>query len=183
MAMGLLAHHLAARGMDARVHSAGTLGWGGPATAHAVEVLAARGIDLSDHESRRLSGDIVGDADLVLGMTRDHIGGVVLHDRSAADRSFVMGEVVRLGRRIGPRTADQTLRDWTAAVAGLRTPNRPPGIGSDEIDDPVGMGFDVYQATADRLDRLCAELAALVLPDGAHGEVVDIDPLDEARTT
>jgi protein-tyrosine phosphatase len=179
MAMGLLAHHLAARGMDARVHSAGTLGWGGPATAHAVEVLAARGIDLSDHESRRLSGDIVGEADLVLGMTRDHIGGVVLHDPNAGERAFVMGEVVRLGRRVGPRPADQTLRDWSAAVAALRPANRPPGIGSDEIDDPVGMGFDVYQATADRLDRLCQELAALVLPDGGHGEVVDIDPLDE----
>ena len=66
-----------------------------------------------------------------------------------------------------------------AKVAALRPPNRPPGIGSDEIDDPVGMGLDVYRATAERLDRLCAELAALVLPDGAHGEVVDIDPLDD----
>ena len=46
MAMALLAHHLEIRGMDARVHSAGTLGWGGPATGHAVETLAARGIDL-----------------------------------------------------------------------------------------------------------------------------------------
>lgn len=179
MAMGLIAHHLALRGMDARVHSAGTLGWGGPATNHAVEVLAARGIDLSEHESRRLKGEHVGDADLVLGMTRDHVGGVVLHDRSAADRAFVMGEVVRLGRKVGPRRPDQTISEWVAEVAALRPPNRPPGIGSDEIDDPVGMGLDVYRATAERLDKLCAELAELVLPDGAHGEVVDIDPLDD----
>ena len=26
------------------------------------------------------------------------------------------------------------------------------------------------------------QLAGLVLPDGAHGEIVDIDPLDEAAT-
>jgi len=179
MAMGLLAHHLAARGMDARVHSAGTLGWGGPATDHAVEVLADRGIDLSEHLSRRLSGEIVGDADLVIGMTRDHVGGVLAHDKAAGDRAFVMGEIVRLGHRVGPRREGQSLRDWGAEVAALRPPNRPPGRGSDEVDDPVGLGLDVYRATADRLDRLCAELAALVLPDGAHGEVVDIDPLDD----
>ena len=83
---------------------------------------------------------------------------------------------------VGPRDGEQTLRDWSAAVAALRPANRPPGIGSDEIDDPVGMGFDVYQATADKLDRLCRELAELVLPDGAHGEVVDIDPLDDTPT-
>jgi len=165
MAMGLLAHHLARRGMEARVHSAGTLGWGGPATNHAVEVLASRGIDLSEHESRRLKGE--------------HVGGVVLHDRTAADRAFVMGEVVRLGRKVGPRRPDQSIGEWVAEVAALRPPNRPPGIGSDEIDDPVGLGLDVYRATAERLDTLCAALAELVLPDGAHGEVVDIDPLDD----
>jgi hypothetical protein len=64
-------------------------------------------------------------------------------------------------------------------VAARRPPNRPPGIGSDEVDDPVGLGLDVYRATADRLDRLCAELAELILPDGAHGEIVDIDPIDD----
>lgn len=179
MAMGLLAHHLAARGMDARVHSAGTIGWGGPATDHAVEVLASKGIDLSEHLSRRLAGDHVEDADLLLGMTRDHVNGVLIHDPSALDRTFVMGEIVRLGRRVGPRRPDQSLREWCAEVASLRPPNRPPGIGKDEVDDPVGLGFDVYRATADRLDALCEELAGLVLPDGAHGEIVDIDPLDD----
>ena len=179
MAMGLLAHHLAARGMEARVHSAGTIGWGGPATDHAVEVLAGRGIDLSEHLSRRLAGDHVAEADLVLGMTRDHVNGVLIHDPAAADRTFVMGEVVRLGTKVGPRRRDQSLRAWCADVAALRPAGRPPGVGRDEVEDPVGLGFDVYQATADRLDRLCEELAALVLPDGAHGEVVDIDPLDE----
>jgi protein-tyrosine phosphatase len=180
MAMGLLAHHLAARGMDARVHSAGTLGWGGPATAHAVEVLAEREIDLTDHESRRLSGDVVATADLLLGMTRDHVGGVVAHEPTAGDRAFVMGELPRLGRRVGPRRPGQSLRDWCAEVSALRPANRPPGLGADEIDDPVGMGIDVYRATADRLDALCAEIAALVAPDGVAPEVVDIDPVDSA---
>ncbi len=177
MAMGLLAHHLERRGMTARVHSAGTIGWGGPATAHAVEILAARGIDLSDHESRRLSPAFVAEADLVLGMTRDHVTGSLNHDPSARDRTFVMGEVVRLGRKVGPRRPEQSVRDWCAEVATLRLPNRPPGIGGDEIADPVGEGLTVYQRTADQLDRLCEELAALLLPDGSPAETIDIDPV------
>lgn len=176
MAMGLLAHHLEQRGMDARVHSAGTIGWGGPATDHAVEILAERGIDLSDHESRRLSPAIVTDADLVLGMTRDHVTGSLNHDRDARDRTFVMGEIVRLGRRVGPRRPDQSVRDWCAEVAALRLPGRPPGIGGDEIADPVGEGMEVYRRTAEQLDRLCAELAALLIPEGAASEIIDIDP-------
>jgi protein-tyrosine phosphatase len=177
MAMGLLAHHLEQRGMDARVHSAGTIGWGGPATSHAVEILAERGIDLSDHESRRLTPVFVTEADLVLGMTRDHVTGSLNHDPGARERSFVMGEVVRLGRKVGPRRPDQSVRDWCAQVAALRLPNRPPGIGSDEIADPVGEGMSVYQRTADQLDRLCTELAALLIPEGAEPEVIDIDPV------
>lgn len=177
MAMELLAHHLAARGMKARVHSAGTIGWGGPATNHAVETLAARGLDLSAHESRRIKGEDVAEADLIIGMTRDHVHGVVIHDRAAIDRTFVMGEIVRLGTRVGPRQPGQSVRDWCATVAALRPKGRPAGIAADDIADPVGEGLEVYSATADKLDALCAATAALLLPDGAHGEVVDIDPL------
>ena len=43
----------------------------------------------------------------------------------------------------------------------------------------MGEGLDVYAATADKLDALCEATAALLLPDGAHGEIVDIDPLIE----
>lgn len=177
MAMGLLAHHLAQRGMDARVHSAGTIGWGGPATGHAIETLAARGLDLRAHESRRMASDDVKEADLVLGMTRDHVHGSLIHDPDARDRTYVIGELVRLGRAHGPRRHGQSVREWCAEVAATRPTDRPSARSVDEIPDPVGEGLDVYAATADRLDGLCAEIAALLVPRGAHGEVVDIDPM------
>lgn len=177
MAMALLAHHLAERGMEARVHSAGTLGWGGPATGHAVETLAARGIDLTDHESRRMSVADVAHADLVLGMTRDHVNGTLNRDPEARDRTFVIGELVRMGRTHGARRHGQSVREWCAEIAATRPVGRPSARSVDEIADPVGEGLDVYAATADRLDSMCAEIAALLLPRGAHGEVVDIDPV------
>lgn len=164
MAMALLGHHLAERGVEARVHSAGTLGWGGPATANSVAVMAERGLDLSGHESRRIDAGLVVGADLVLGMTRDHVTGVLIHDPTAVDRTFVIGEVVRLGTQVGARRVGQAARHWTDAVAAGRPGGRRSGRVGDEIADPVGEPLDVYRRTADRLDELTSVLAALLAP-------------------
>ncbi|MCU0311514.1 MAG: hypothetical protein MUE36_11300 [Acidimicrobiales bacterium] len=164
MAMVLLAHHLGAAGVSARVHSAGTLGWGGPATANSVAVMAERGLDLSGHESRRLDAGLVVGADLVLGMTRDHVSGVLIHDPTAVDRTFVIGEVVRLGRSVGPARPGRPLRAWTDAVAAARPSGRAVGRYADEVADPVGEPLDVYRRTADQLDAVTAGLAELLAP-------------------
>ena len=165
MAMALLAHHLGERGAEARVTSSGTIGWGGPATDKAVQVLAERGIDLTDHTSRRISSDQVRRADLVLGMTRDHVGGVLTHDTDAAHRTFVIGELVRLARDAGPRLPDQHVRHWSLDVAGRRRPGRTPGKLVDEIADPVGESIEVYRSTADRLEALSLAIAELLVPE------------------
>lgn len=164
MAEALLAHHLAERGVAARVHSAGTLGWGGPATANSIAVLAERGVDLGYHESRRLDAGLVVGADLVLGMTRDHVGGVLNYDPTAVDRAFVIGEVVRLADKVGPLRPRQKVRDWTEELATLRPAGRLALRPGDEIADPVGEPIEVYRATADRLDVLTTALADLLAP-------------------
>jgi len=169
MAEVLLAHHLALRGVRARVHSAGILGWGGGATDKSVTVMEGYGLDLTGHGSRRMDAGLVVSADLVLGMTRDHVGGALVHDPTAVDRAFVIGELVRLGEKVGPLQPGQKLRDWTEAVAALRPPNRPPGRLVDEIADPVGEPIDVYRRTAGRLDELCAAIAELLAPGLVDG--------------
>ncbi len=75
MAAGLLRQRLANEGLDARykVSSAGT--WAlenRPASEHAVEVMAARGVDISDHRARNLTAAAVAEADLILVMSREH---------------------------------------------------------------------------------------------------------------
>jgi protein-tyrosine phosphatase len=166
MAMLLLADHLSRRGVVARVHSAGTLGWGGPATANSVAVMAERGLDLTHHESQRLNAGLVVGADLVLGMTRNHVTGVLTHDPTAATRAFVIGEAVRLGTRVGPARAGQPVRAWTDAVADLRPNGRTSARLPDEVEDPVGEPLDVYRRTAEQLDGFTAALAELLAPAG-----------------
>ena len=157
MAEALLRHHLRAD-PTMPVASVGTIGWNGyPATPHAVEVLAERGIDLGSHISRKINRDDVARSDLIIAMTRKHGWAVAAHDPEASTRTFLLGEVTRLARE-QPRNGE-SLRDWAEAIARNRKPDRPMGQASDEIHDPVGESIEVYRATAAVLDRLLGELA------------------------
>jgi low molecular weight protein-tyrosine phosphatase len=165
MGEALLREHLGRRGVDADVHSAGTMHWGGPATDHTVEVLHELGIDARAHRSRALSKRLVKHADLVLAMTRNHMWAVTNHDPTAEDRTFMVGEIVRLGQRVGPRRDGEPVRDWVERVAAARPPGAVMGLATDEIADPVNEPVEVYRATAARLDAQLAALAALLAPD------------------
>ena len=59
---------------DWRVGSAGV--WttdGRPASAHAIEEMAQRGIDMRAHRARNVTRELMAEADLVLAMTRQHV--------------------------------------------------------------------------------------------------------------
>jgi protein-tyrosine-phosphatase len=163
MAEVLLRSHLHARGIDAHVHSAGTMYWDGPAAEHAVAVMLEIGVDLSTHRSRPLTPAMLDEADLVLGMTRSHVAAAGNHSPDAADRTFLVGELVRLGESVGPRRADEPVRDWVARVARVR-PAGAPGRAIDEVADPLGEPFDVYRGTARRLDTELRAVAMLLAP-------------------
>lgn len=154
--------HLAARGVDARVHSAGTMRWRGAATPEAVQAMTEHGLDVSSHRSRGLTPALIEESDLVLGMTRAHVDFVALRCPDAIDRTFMIRELARLGARTGPREPDETLRSWLRRASTLREPGRPVGHPQDEIDDPVGQPVDVYRATAARLDEALGTVADLV---------------------
>lgn len=58
------------------VESAGTSGGGGGATREALEVMAARGVDLSGHVSRSLTREMADRAEVIFVMTRRHASAV-----------------------------------------------------------------------------------------------------------
>jgi protein-tyrosine phosphatase len=72
------------RGIE--VQSVGTAGGGGGASPHAVEVMARRGIDLSDHASAALTSQTVRQADYIFAMTGAHRDTIVRMVPSAEDR-------------------------------------------------------------------------------------------------
>jgi protein-tyrosine phosphatase len=163
MAEGLLRDRLERLGLPARVHSAGLLDGGSPAAPEAVSALAARGVDISSHRSRRLSVPLMNQADLVLGLARQHVRHAVLADPGAWPRSFTLKELVRRGERAGPWAKGQSLDEWLSKVAANRTHSDMLGESpDDDVADPIGGPPRVYEATAAELSELTASVAELL---------------------
>jgi hypothetical protein len=95
-------------------------------------------------------------------MTRQHVGSVEALVDAAAPRTYLVGELVRLGRQMGPRPATEPLRAWLERAHELRPHGRVRGRGADEVADPLGEPVETYRATAARLDALLGELADLI---------------------
>jgi protein-tyrosine phosphatase len=174
MAEAMLRHRLGATGVEATVSSAGLHPGGRPATAHGIEVMAARGLDTSAHVSRQLATDLVASADLIVGMAREHVREVAVVDAAALARAFTLKELVRLGEVVGPRRGDEALADWLARVGRARERQRLMGVGHDpdyDVEDPVGRGRGDYEATASELDDLLARLVELALAPTAKEQI------------
>jgi L-threonylcarbamoyladenylate synthase len=63
---------------------------GMPAAANAIDVVKARGGALQDHQSRRLTRDLIRHADHILAMTGDHLETLLEHMPEAAGRTHLL---------------------------------------------------------------------------------------------
>ena len=92
MAEGLFERMIAER-PDLRVLSAGVSTYPGqPPSAHAVEVLAELGVDISHHRSKPLSEKVVEEADLIVVMTRSHLDSIIYLFPRAAEKVYLLRE-------------------------------------------------------------------------------------------
>jgi glycine hydroxymethyltransferase len=92
MAEGLFGRMIAER-PDLRVLSAGVSTYSGqPPSAHAVEVLAELGVDISQHRSRPLSEKLVDEADWIIAMTRSHLDSIIYLFPRVAEKVYLLRE-------------------------------------------------------------------------------------------
>ena len=165
MAEGILRHRLSARGVSAHVHSAGMLDMGRPASDHGIEVLRARGIDLSSHRSRTMSAQLVRSADLVVGMARMHVREAVVLAPDVWPKAFTLKELVRRGESLGSRAPHQAVEEWLdRAHAGRSRTELMGDSDHDDISDPIGAPRSRYEATAAEIEDLSDRLVALLFP-------------------
>src|SRR6476660_5079438 len=87
-------------------HSAGTGGWhaGEPMNPPAARLVGARGGDVDTFAARKLRGDHIDAADVILTATADQHHYVLALRPDAAERTFVLGEFGRLLRQVDPGT-------------------------------------------------------------------------------
>jgi protein-tyrosine phosphatase len=166
MAEAFLRRDLAQRGVEARVSSAGTLRDGMAAAEEVVELMDKRGLDVEAHRSRRLVPEMLASADLVIGMTRDHVREAALMDFDCFARSFTLKEIVRRGTAVGPRRSDEDLQSWLKRVADGREPRDYLFADDDDIEDPMGRRFSVFKRAATEIEDLTTALVGLAWPLG-----------------
>ncbi len=147
------------------MRSAGLLEAGNPASASGIEILAGRGLDLDTHRSTTVSADILGGADLVIGMARQHVREAVVLDRGVWPRTFTLKELVRRGSSVGPRKEGESLEAWLArAHMGRTTASLMGASPDDDIADPIGRPRAAYEHMVEEIDGLVDRLVALAWP-------------------
>ena len=162
MAEVLLRHRFVDLGLEAHVASAGLLQSGQPASAHGVDILRGRGLDMTAHRSRSMSRDILSSSDLILGMAREHVREAVVLDPALWRRTFTLKELVRRGEAVGPRRADESLADWLERVGqGRRIAELTGSSHADDVADPIGGPRAAYERMAAELDDLIGRLVAV----------------------
>jgi protein-tyrosine phosphatase len=163
MVEALLGRHVAERGIQAHVSSAGLLSDGQPAAEATERVMVDHGLDLTGHRTRRLTRELVAGADLVLAMAREHVREAAVLEPTAFGRTFTLKELVRRGRAIGPRPSGETTAAWLARVHAGRTPSLHLGASpDDDVPDPIGHRMAVHERTADELVELTDALVELL---------------------
>ena len=159
----LLGGHLADRGIDARISTAGMTGRDLPATEPAVRMLAERGIDVPAHRSRFIDDALVGAADVVVTAEVQNVAFVGGQWEGSFARTFTLPELVQRGEAVGAR-GGAPIGEWLARVGE----GRPAGFAymSDrtvlEVADPSIQPPAAWAATVQHIDVLCRRLAAVL---------------------
>lgn len=170
MAVALLRRHLVERGVSAQVRSAGLVSDGAEASPEVAQALAARGVEVGGHRSRRLRVEDLAAADVVVGMAREHVREAVVSLPEVWPRTFTLKELVRRGGEAGPRSPDQELAVWLADLHQGRARGDLVGASpADDVEDPMGGTQAAFDTLADELDQLTGRVAELVFPSTREG--------------
>ena len=143
------------------VESAGTLGIeGAPVPSDLLNAAKTRGLDLSSSLSRPIKGVGADKADLVIGMTLDHVAASVVEGGADAKKAFTFTEFIRLleSERIQPPRTEEEAIEIVAHVQQRRQ-NDKSFVPAEDVEDPMGGPKRAYEEMADKLDDLAARFA------------------------
>lgn len=168
LAAGFLVRRLDELGVDAGVSSAGLLSGGQPVPERLMELGRRMGLDLSGHRSRRFDVEDLKEADLVLGMAREHAREAVMTLPEVWPRCFTLKELVRRGWHVGQRRPRQSVEAWLGSShQGRRHADLLGSSNDDDVEDPAGASDQRLEATAQEISGLVERLVRLLWPPQA----------------
>jgi protein-tyrosine phosphatase len=145
-----------------------------PAEPGAVAAMAKRGLDITDHRSRRVDDVLIADADLVVAMEQRHVRELVVGGADL-DRTFTLPDLVM--RAEAQLRGDEGFLAWIDRLAVGRTAAEMLGAGTRlEVEDPMGGSRRGFRRCADVLADLVDRFVAVAwpLPDAD----ADLTPAD-----
>ncbi len=156
---------LTSHGLDVDVTSAGT--HGGQNVVHRNTVIAAGeiGVDLSQHVSRHLDGDLIENdgADLVVTMTREHLLRVVELVPDAFDRTFTLPELALLSKRHGVDPLTRDVGSWRRAISmGRQRADVIDGGEAYDVEDPYGGPRGAHRRMVKQVDELVSQIVPVL---------------------
>lgn len=152
-----------------KVASAGLMDVGSrPMEPSAARALEQRGISAKGHVSRKLIESDVQEADLVLGMTREHRGSAISLVPRASRCTFTLLEFARLCADVDPANLPthplpQRARAIVTAARLRRGLRRPPDPSDDDVPDPIGKAAELFTTTAQRLNEALVAFLELMI--------------------
>lgn len=163
IAEAYLADEAERRGADAEVESAAVVLDGLEVPVEVSQIVAAAGVNLPERPGRMVTDDDLQRADLIIGMTREHVREIVVRDPGAWPRTFTLKELVRRASEIGARPDTMTLEEWLSEVHdGRETTDLLGSSEDDDVADPYGGSPEDYDVTAREIARLVRRAADLM---------------------
>lgn len=161
LAAAMLRRRVAELGLPHRIKSAGLLHGGEPSPEQIIEVGHRYGLDLEAHRSVQVSPELLEHADLVLGMTRNHVRDVAVMSPAVWPRVFTMREFARRSARLGSKPSDVSVPEWCDVIHEGRTAAEllASNLG-DDIFDPMGGTFDDFLELGTTLEVTIEEVVA-----------------------
>jgi protein-tyrosine phosphatase len=165
MAAALLRARLDELGSPVTVASAGFVSVGVPPPPEMLEAMQSLGLDLSQHRSRLVTAEAVADAQLVIGMTRQHVLDLAVLAPGAWDHCFTFADALRRAESAGPRLPSESVQGWARRLHAERTRSSLLMLPfSEDVADPMGGRPQQYRRARDDLASMTARLAARLAP-------------------
>jgi protein-tyrosine-phosphatase len=150
------------QGLSVEATSAGLIGIeGAPVPADLIAIARdGFGIDLSRHRSQLITRVNLSHADAIVGMEHAHVSSVVVDEGAPLERSFTLGELVRIVTEVEAESESDPVERaqktvWSAHRVRQSDLRFVPG---EDVRDPFGGTREDYLAMATKVESLCRAL-------------------------
>ena len=125
-----------------------------PAIPDAVDAMQRRGLDVTEHRSRKVTAHGVDAADLILTAEKDHVVKIASESPAAYRRTFTLPEFCE--RVASDPVADgRTLFEWATDLSEGRRAAEYLRSDVPEVADPTGSARREFEAATQGIEAMC----------------------------